>query len=74
MGQLELANLLAGLLPVNQGKIFLDGKDVTGNTGLNMIREGVAYVPGGPDPRQLRSRISQYQSKHDFNPILVASC
>ena len=45
-GQLELANLLAGLLPINQGKILLDGKDVTGYRGFNMIREGVSYIPG----------------------------
>jgi len=45
-GQLELAKVLAGLIPATRGKIILSGKDVTKNIPRGRIDAGLAYIPG----------------------------
>jgi simple sugar transport system ATP-binding protein len=44
-GQTELADALAGILPVKQGKITLKGKDVTSATVRDRTGSGMAYIP-----------------------------
>jgi simple sugar transport system ATP-binding protein len=44
-GQRELAQVMAGLRPPAQGRIWLDGADVTGQGARAMIALGVAHVP-----------------------------
>ncbi|MBB5223844.1 simple sugar transport system ATP-binding protein [Amaricoccus macauensis] len=44
-GQTELSLALAGLLPVDAGRVVLDGRDVTGFSPAEMSRLGVANVP-----------------------------
>ena len=45
-GQLELAEVLAGLIPATRGKIILSGKDITGSLPRGKIDAGLAYIPG----------------------------
>jgi general nucleoside transport system ATP-binding protein len=44
-GQDELAEVITGLINPSQGKIFLNGKDVTQFSPLGMIKEGVSFIP-----------------------------
>ena len=44
-GQRELAEALAGMRPVREGKIFLDGKDVTHANPAEHIQTGQSYIP-----------------------------
>ena len=44
-GQVELADAIAGLLPVHSGKITLNGKDITNYTIRKRILEGISYIP-----------------------------
>jgi len=44
-GQVEIADAIAGLLPVKEGAIFLAGKDISGCTVRERIESGVAYIP-----------------------------
>lgn len=44
-GQTEIADAIAGLLPVASGKITLNGKDITHETIRNRLREGLSYIP-----------------------------
>ncbi len=44
-GQRELAQGLVGLRRLTGGKVDIDGEDVTGNTVLERIDKGLAYVP-----------------------------
>ena len=44
-GQRELAEALAGLRPVRQGRITLNGADVTGSSPAAHITAGQAYIP-----------------------------
>ncbi len=45
-GQVEIADAIAGLLPVKEGSIFLEGgKDISGSTVRERIESGVAYIP-----------------------------
>lgn len=44
-GQVELADSIAGLLAVSQGKIILNGKDITNYSIRNRAIEGIAYIP-----------------------------
>jgi general nucleoside transport system ATP-binding protein len=44
-GQRELAQALAGLRPVKDGKIFLDGKDVTHASPTERLLAGQSYIP-----------------------------
>lgn len=44
-GQLELAEAITGLRPLQSGKILLDGKDITGLTPGKITERGLSYVP-----------------------------
>jgi len=44
-GQREFAQGLAGLRPAVKGTVELDGEDVTNDTVLKRINNGIAYVP-----------------------------
>ncbi|HOH21495.1 MAG TPA: ABC transporter ATP-binding protein [Anaerolineaceae bacterium] len=45
-GQMELAEILVGLRKLTGGEIWLNGKNVSGNSARQLIDNGVAYVPG----------------------------
>lgn len=55
MGKTTLMKALIGLLPVRQGSIVLDGKDLTGKEPYERVLEGLAYVPQG---RRVFSRLT----------------
>jgi simple sugar transport system ATP-binding protein len=44
-GQRELAEALAGLRPARQGRILLEGQEVTGHSPAQRIAAGQAYIP-----------------------------
>lgn len=44
-GQVELADAIAGLLPITSGKIMLNGKDITEYSIRKRILEGISYIP-----------------------------
>ena len=44
-GQVELADAIAGLLPVAEGRILLNGKDITAYSIRKRTREGISYIP-----------------------------
>jgi len=44
-GQKQLAEAIAGLLPVSSGQIYLEGKEVTNLPSAEMIEAGLSYIP-----------------------------
>ena len=44
-GQIELADAIAGMLPVESGKVILNGKDITNFSIRNRNKEGISYIP-----------------------------
>jgi len=44
-GQKELAEVISGLRPVMQGRVFLNGQDITNHPPKQIIDQAVAYVP-----------------------------
>ena len=44
-GQLELANLIAGIFQPSEGRMILDGKDMTKASPGERIRNGLAHIP-----------------------------
>ncbi len=44
-GQRPLAEVIAGLQPVAQGQVILQGRDVTHFTPAKMIEAGLSYIP-----------------------------
>lgn len=44
-GQVEIADAVAGLLPIEKGKIVLKGKDITDYGVLKRINSGISYIP-----------------------------
>lgn len=44
-GQRELAEAIAGLRPVKEGKISINGKDVTNCSPAEIIQAGLGYIP-----------------------------
>lgn len=44
-GQRELAQVAAGLRPVTQGRVVIDGEDVTGWPPSRLLKHGLSYVP-----------------------------
>lgn len=44
-GQVEIADAIAGLIPVESGKICLNGKDITQYSIRNRTIEGISYIP-----------------------------
>jgi len=56
-GQSQLVEAIAGLMPVKQGRLFLNGQDITRATPLQRKRKGLGYVP---EDRQRRGLILEY--------------
>jgi branched-chain amino acid transport system ATP-binding protein len=46
-GKSTVFKTLFGLLPARQGRVTLDGQDVTNQPPANLLRRGMAYVPQG---------------------------
>ncbi len=44
-GQQELAQVVAGLRPASEGRVLLDGQDVTGYSSAAIHKRGLAYIP-----------------------------
>jgi simple sugar transport system ATP-binding protein len=44
-GQTELADALAGILPIRQGTLMFEGEDITRMTVRDRIVKGMAYIP-----------------------------
>jgi ABC-type uncharacterized transport system ATPase subunit len=44
-GQRELAEVIAGLRPLTQGQIAIDGVDVTGWPPAQLLKQGLSYIP-----------------------------
>ncbi len=44
-GQIELADAIAGMLPVESGEIILNGKNITNFSIRNRNKEGISYIP-----------------------------
>lgn len=44
-GQTEVADAITGLVPTSGGKIFLNGKDITGMSVRERITSGISYIP-----------------------------
>lgn len=44
-GQTEVADAITGLVPASGGKIFLNGKDITGMSVRERITSGISYIP-----------------------------
>ena len=44
-GQVEIADAIAGLLPISSGKITLNGKNITEYSIRKRIIEGISYIP-----------------------------
>lgn len=47
MGKTTLMKALIGILPVDEGSIDLDGKDLAQAPSYSRVRDGLAYVPQG---------------------------
>ncbi len=56
-GQTELVEALTGLRPVRGGRVFLDGKEVTGRSARPLIEIGLAHVP---EDRQRHGLVLSY--------------
>jgi simple sugar transport system ATP-binding protein len=44
-GQQQLTEALTGLMRVSSGSIYIDGKDLTNKTPLQVIKSGVSHIP-----------------------------
>ena len=44
-GQVEIADAIAGLVPVRSGKILLNGRDITNLSIRERTTEGISYIP-----------------------------
>lgn len=44
-GQTKLLNSIAGVVPLNSGKVIINGKDANIKSSKNAIKEGVALIP-----------------------------
>ena len=44
-GQRELAQVVAGLRPANEGQVYVDGEAVTGAAPGRLIEKGLSYIP-----------------------------
>ncbi len=47
MGKTTLFKSLIGILPMSDGKLSIDGKDVTTKESYQRVESGIAYVPQG---------------------------
>lgn len=46
-GKSTLLRAITGLTPPKRGKVWMDGKEITGITPVDMAKAGVAFMPGG---------------------------
>jgi branched-chain amino acid transport system ATP-binding protein len=46
-GKTTLLRAASGLIPVRQGKVYMDGQDVTGEEMNQMARRGLCHIPEG---------------------------
>jgi simple sugar transport system ATP-binding protein len=44
-GQTQLTEAITGLLPISSGHLYIDGKEMTNATPLQIIRSGVSHIP-----------------------------
>ncbi len=44
-GQKELAEVITGLRPITNGRIHINGNDITDNTPRKAIKEGIGHIP-----------------------------
>jgi len=58
-GKSTVLKTLFGLLKPRQGKVFLNGKDVTGASQKALLADGIAFVPQG---RNLFGQLSVYEN------------
>jgi branched-chain amino acid transport system ATP-binding protein len=58
-GKSTVLKTLFGLLKVRQGKIRLDGQDLTGSTSRQLLDRGIAFVPQG---RNLFGELTAWQN------------
>ena len=58
-GKSTVLKTLFGLLKPRQGRIFLDGEDISGATQKDLLARGIAFVPQG---RNLFGQLTVYQN------------
>ncbi len=46
-GKSTLLRAITGLTPPKRGKVWMDGKEITGISPVDMAKAGVAFMPGG---------------------------
>ncbi len=44
-GKSTLIKAVFGLVPIRSGKVLLQGEDITGTPGFELVKQGVGYVP-----------------------------
>ena len=62
-GQTELVEALTGMRPVDSGRIFIKGEDVTGASPRNVAEKGVGHVP---EDRQRDGLVSSFTVMHNL--------
>ncbi|MBE3556103.1 MAG: ABC transporter ATP-binding protein [Firmicutes bacterium] len=62
-GQFELAEALAGVLPVSGGQLLLAGKAITSMSALERARAGIGYIP---EDRSTEGLISDFSITDNF--------
>lgn len=62
-GQSELVKCIAGLLPTTSGKIELNGKDITGFSPKEVLREGIGHIP---EDRQKMGMVGQMNLRENI--------
>lgn len=72
-GQSELAEAVAGILPVKEGHLFLEGKDITHASVADRYRSGVHYIPADRNSRGSATDLSLIQNSilknHRWEPF-----
>ncbi|WP_019430700.1 ABC transporter ATP-binding protein [Limnohabitans sp. Rim47] len=58
-GKSTVLKTLFGLLKPRQGKVYLNGKDITGASQKSLLADGIAFVPQG---RNLFGQLSVYEN------------
>ncbi len=62
-GQLELAEVLAGLRPVTEGHVYLEGEDVRQQSAAERRARGLAYIP---EDRHARGLVLPFDVKDNL--------
>ncbi len=62
-GQLELAEVVAGLRPVTAGHVYLEGRDVRDQSAAERRANGLAYIP---EDRHTRGLILPFEVKENL--------